>query len=243
MDRIFRQPFLIVAATFIIMGFFVTECRAGSGSCQSKSEGKQECMEFIGTLPAMLKSICTLGGGQNKKWVDSPCPHDGVLGFCEVERNDNIRQRVYCYRMAEIPDAQRLEYCRMGCNGSFSASQGGSSDSSGSFGAASLHVAKMPGSAGAAARSKQKAAVTTGASQYVMEQDTNRFGEDYKDMDLDAPDPALCAEACMNEDECKAWTYVKPGVQADNARCWLKDKVPPPSPDDNCISGIKKKRR
>jgi hypothetical protein len=28
----------------------------------------------------------------------------------------------------------------------------------------------------------------------------------------------------MNEAKCKAWTYVKPGVQADNAKCWLKDK-------------------
>jgi hypothetical protein len=83
----------------------------------------------------------------------------------------------------------------------------------------------------------------TDAKTYAMEQDTNRYGEDYKDLDLDAPDPARCAEACMNEAKCKAWTYVKPGVQADNARCWLKNKVPPPSADDNCVSGVKRKQK
>jgi hypothetical protein len=73
-----------------------------------------------------------------------------------------------------------------------------------------------------------------------MEQNTNRYGEDYKDLSLPTPNPALCAQACMGEAKCVAWTYVKPGVQADNARCWLKDKVPLPTPDDNCVSGVKK---
>jgi hypothetical protein len=78
-------------------------------------------------------------------------------------------------------------------------------------------------------------------SKYAMEKNTNRYGEDYKDFDLPSPDPALCAAACMGEARCKAWTYVKPGVQGDSARCWLKDKVPPPTPDENCVSGVKKR--
>ncbi len=82
----------------------------------------------------------------------------------------------------------------------------------------------------------------TGAQTYVMERDTNRFGEDYKDMDLASPAPRLCAEACLRETRCKAWTYVKPGVQGEKAKCWLKDKVPPPAPDENCVSGVKGKR-
>jgi hypothetical protein len=77
--------------------------------------------------------------------------------------------------------------------------------------------------------------------KYPMEKDTNRYGEDYKDMNLATPDPNLCAKACMLEAKCKAWTYVKPGVQADSAKCWLKDKAPPPSPDENCVSGVKRK--
>ena len=80
-----------------------------------------------------------------------------------------------------------------------------------------------------------------GAQTYAMERDTNRFGEDYKDMDLASPEPRLCAEACLREAKCRAWTYVKPGVQAGKAKCWRKDKVPPPAPDENCVSGVKKK--
>jgi hypothetical protein len=76
---------------------------------------------------------------------------------------------------------------------------------------------------------------------YDMEQNTNRFGSDYKDLDLDSPDPALCADACMNEPRCRAWTYVRPGVQGDKAKCWLKGSVPPSSQDDNCVSGVKRK--
>ena len=82
----------------------------------------------------------------------------------------------------------------------------------------------------------------TGTQTYVLERDTNRFGEDYMDMDLASPEPRLCAEACARETRCKAWTYVKPGVQGEKAKCWLKDKIPPPSPDENCVSGVKGKR-
>ena len=194
MERILRQLFSIVVMAFVLMGFSGTEGYAASGSCQSKSDGKLECMEFTGSLPAGLKTVCTLGGGQNTKWVDSPCPRDNVLGFCEVPRNDNIRQRVYCYPMAKIPDAQTLEFCRMGCNGAFSTAPGGSSASADSPVAPSGRTVKTPGSAGATVGSNAKAADPIGPSQYAMEQNTNRFGEDYKDLDLDAPDPALCAK-------------------------------------------------
>jgi hypothetical protein len=127
----------------------------------------------------------------------------------------------------------------MSCNGAFSTMSGGSS-------AAPSSPVATSGSTRTPVGNKVKATESTtgaGAPQYVMEQDTNRFGEDYKDLDLDTPEPALCAEACMKEAKCRAWTYVKPGVQADNAKCWLKDKVPPPSPDDNCVSGVNKRRR
>jgi len=80
------------------------------------------------------------------------------------------------------------------------------------------------------------------ASRYTMEYNTNRAGEDYQDLDLNAPDPELCANACMNDARCRAWTYVKPGVQGDSAKCWLKERVPPPSPDENCVSGVSKNR-
>jgi len=68
---------------------------------------------------------------------------------------------------------------------------------------------------------------------------TDRTGSDYKDFDLAAPDFKLCLAACLGEAGCKAWTYVKPGAQGDKARCWLKSAVPAPTPDDNCISGMR----
>jgi hypothetical protein len=91
-------------------------------------EGKFDCMEFSGaTLPAPLKQVCTMAGGS--QWVNSACPAENVLGFCEVPRKDNIRQRVYCYRMPQMSDAQSIEFCRTGCNGTFMITQGNLSGS------------------------------------------------------------------------------------------------------------------
>jgi len=72
-----------------------------------------------------------------------------------------------------------------------------------------------------------------------MEQNTNRPGQDYRSFDLAAPDPKQCQNACLEDAKCKAWSYVKPGVQGPKARCWLKSGVPPPEPAPCCISGVK----
>lgn len=73
-----------------------------------------------------------------------------------------------------------------------------------------------------------------------MELNTNRPGSDYKNFDLSSADPQLCQQECYNDAQCKAYTYVKPGYQGANARCWLKNAVPNPQTDDCCISGVKK---
>jgi outer membrane protein OmpA-like peptidoglycan-associated protein len=56
---------------------------------------------------------------------------------------------------------------------------------------------------------------------------------------LQQADPALCRQACEAEGQCKAYTYVKPGVQGPAAACWLKSSVPPPVTNACCISGVK----
>ncbi len=62
----------------------------------------------------------------------------------------------------------------------------------------------------------------------TMELDIDRPGMDYKSFDLASPDPNLCERACKEDPQnCKAWTYVKPGIQGPKARCWLKSGVPP----------------
>ncbi|NCO61688.1 MAG: hypothetical protein COZ70_06285 [Deltaproteobacteria bacterium CG_4_8_14_3_um_filter_51_11] len=79
----------------------------------------------------------------------------------------------------------------------------------------------------------------TRAQKYGFEMSTNRYGEDYRDFDIPVADPRLCAEVCAEEADCKAWTMVKPGIQGEQAKCWLKSKVPQPEKDDCCISGLK----
>ncbi|MGV8057670.1 MAG: PAN domain-containing protein [Smithellaceae bacterium] len=72
-----------------------------------------------------------------------------------------------------------------------------------------------------------------------MEVDIDRPGLDYRSFDLTAPDPNLCQAACTNEATCKAFTYVRPGVQGPNARCWLKSSVPNQVKSTCCVSGVK----
>ena len=72
------------------------------------------------------------------------------------------------------------------------------------------------------------------------EVDIDRPGSDYRSFDLPAADPSGCAAQCAQESQCRAWTYVKPGVQGPNARCWLKDRVPNPIRGATfAVSGIK----
>ena len=59
-----------------------------------------------------------------------------------------------------------------------------------------------------------------------MELNTDRPGYDYRNFDLTTPDPRLCKAQCEAEAPCLSWTYVVPGVQAANVRCWLKKAVP-----------------
>ncbi len=50
---------------------------------------------------------------------------------------------------------------------------------------------------------------------------------------------SVCAKACMENPECRAYTYVKAGIQGNNPVCWLKNSVPDPKKDSCCTSGLK----
>ena len=63
-------------------------------------------------------------------------------------------------------------------------------------------------------------------------------GGDINSIRLDIPDPGLCRQACDNRNECRAWSYVKPGVQGSSAMCWLKGTVGSSNFDRNVISGV-----
>ena len=74
----------------------------------------------------------------------------------------------------------------------------------------------------------------------IMEKNTDRLGSDYNNFDLPRADPGICRDACAKDAKCKAWTYVKPNtVQGPQPRCWLKYAVPPPIPNNCCVSGVK----
>ncbi len=77
------------------------------------------------------------------------------------------------------------------------------------------------------------------AQQPTVEQSTDRLGSDYSGVVMSTADPEQCRTMCANDSRCKAYTYVKPGVQGPEARCYLKDPAPAPSANDCCISGVK----
>jgi hypothetical protein len=71
-----------------------------------------------------------------------------------------------------------------------------------------------------------------------MEAGYDRPGGDYDVIDLDRAEPTLCFSACAKDAQCLAWTYVKPGIEGDLARCHLKASVTHDIPDPCCTSGV-----
>jgi len=66
----------------------------------------------------------------------------------------------------------------------------------------------------------------------------NLPGADYSSFWVESADPTQCRNACRSEAKCAAWTYVQPGLQGQQARCWLKSKVPPQFQNQCCTSGV-----
>jgi hypothetical protein len=72
-----------------------------------------------------------------------------------------------------------------------------------------------------------------------LENGINRPGSDYNGYPIAVPNPMICHDDCFNDPNCKAFTYVNPGIQSTYAVCWLKNAVPAPVPDGNCVSGVR----
>ncbi len=68
-----------------------------------------------------------------------------------------------------------------------------------------------------------------------FEADTDRAGADYRS--FNSSQPRVCMDACMDESQCRAWTWVKPGIQAASGVCWLKTQWGSASPNTCCTSG------
>lgn len=86
------------------------------------------------------------------------------------------------------------------------------------------------------------AALALGQQYVRLEPDTNRPGGDYQDFELKEARPEICQRACANDSRCRAFTYVKPGIQGRLARCYLKKTEPKRVADRCCVSGVKTAR-
>jgi len=76
-------------------------------------------------------------------------------------------------------------------------------------------------------------------SHGTMTMNTDRYGKDYKLIELSKSNPDLCRVACAEDKKCQSWTYVKPGVQVPGARCYLKHSIAQASLNNCCVSGVK----
>ena len=76
------------------------------------------------------------------------------------------------------------------------------------------------------------------AQSSSFERGIDRPGLDYSNFPLRDPSADICQDACLGDARCRAWTYVRPGVQSERARCWLKSARPEPRDDECCTSGV-----
>jgi hypothetical protein len=72
-----------------------------------------------------------------------------------------------------------------------------------------------------------------------MENNTDRPGSDFDRFHINDYRPDRCQSECLlKKDRCKAWTYVRPGIQHKYAVCYLKNAVPAAVSNTCCISGV-----
>jgi hypothetical protein len=65
----------------------------------------------------------------------------------------------------------------------------------------------------------------------------DRPGGDYRTVEVPA-EPEACRVACEADNQCRAWTYLRPGYAESGPRCFLKNRLTPPRHRPCCISGV-----
>jgi hypothetical protein len=72
----------------------------------------------------------------------------------------------------------------------------------------------------------------------AMLDDTDRPGNDIARLPMPGRNPEKCRAACLDNAQCHAWTYVRPGFQGDQGWCYLKSRASTNKvPNRCCISG------
>ena len=64
----------------------------------------------------------------------------------------------------------------------------------------------------------------------------DRPGNDMRNVPIN--NAQACLNLCNRDRNCRAWTFVRPGIQGSSARCWLKDVIPPAVANRCCTSGV-----
>jgi hypothetical protein len=73
----------------------------------------------------------------------------------------------------------------------------------------------------------------------AIESSIDRFGGDYRSFELKSGEgDDACQTACTGDDNCRAWTYARPGYAGKAARCFLKKEIKPPRRKPGFISGV-----
>lgn len=65
---------------------------------------------------------------------------------------------------------------------------------------------------------------------------TDRPGNDFGNFTIG--DAESCREACQINQRCRAWAFVKAGIQGPSARCFLKNRAPAVRANRCCTSGV-----
>jgi hypothetical protein len=72
---------------------------------------------------------------------------------------------------------------------------------------------------------------------HAFEIDTDRPGADYRNVPVRGS-AQVCQRLCEDDPSCRAWTFVREGLQGPQPRCWLKRDVPPRRASSCCVSGV-----
>ena len=77
------------------------------------------------------------------------------------------------------------------------------------------------------------------AENDAIETSIDRFGGDYRNFELKGGDgDDACKAACTADNNCRAWTYARPGYAGKAAHCFLKNDIKPPRRKAGFISGV-----
>ena len=77
-----------------------------------------------------------------------------------------------------------------------------------------------------------------GESRFV-EQNVDRYGGDYRVVVMGTGETyQACQALCAGDAQCKAWTYVRAGIEQATPSCRLKVTVPFAERSPCCVSGV-----